>query len=83
MLSSRQSDREDNKPRRIEEVRPGGSNPRKHLKRYAEEKREQLLSPAELKRFGDGLREMEGEGVVLLSAIAVAQRPVLPGSQLG
>jgi hypothetical protein len=31
-------------------LRPDGSNPRKHIKKYAEEKRERFLSPAELKR---------------------------------
>ena len=29
-------------------LRPDGSNPRKHVKKYAEEKRERFLSPAEL-----------------------------------
>ena len=43
-------------------LRPDGSNPRKHIKKYPEEKRERFLSPAELKRVGEVLREMEEEG---------------------
>jgi len=46
-------------------LRPDGSNPRKHIKKYAEEKRERFLSPAELKRVGEVLREMETEGIEL------------------
>jgi hypothetical protein len=44
-------------------LRPDGSNPRKHIKKYPEEKRERFLSPAELRRVGEVLREMEQEGV--------------------
>ena len=44
-------------------LRPDGSNPRKHIKKYPEEKRERFLSPAELKRVGEVLREMEQEGI--------------------
>ena len=31
-------------------LRPNGSNPRKHIKKYREEKRERFLSAAELRR---------------------------------
>jgi hypothetical protein len=34
-------------------LRPDGSNPRKHIKKYPEEKRERFLSPAELRRVGE------------------------------
>ena len=39
-------------------LRPNGSNPRKHIKKYPEEKRERFLNSAELKRVGEVLREM-------------------------
>ncbi len=64
-------------------LRPDGSNPRKHIKKYAEEKRERFLSPAELKRVGDVLREMEDEGIELSSAIAAARLLILTGCRLG
>ncbi len=51
-------------------VRPDGSNPRKHIKKYREEKRERFLSPAELRRVGEVLREMEEEGIELPFSIA-------------
>ena len=44
-------------------LRPDGSNPRKHVRKYPEEKRQRFLSPAELRRVGEVLREMEDEGV--------------------
>jgi len=64
-------------------LRPDGSNPRKHIRKYAEEKRERFLSPAELKRVGDVLREMEDEGIELSSAIAAARLLILTGCRLG
>lgn len=64
-------------------LRPDGSNPRKHIKKYAEEKRERFLSPAELKRVGDVLREMADEGIELSSAIAAARLLILTGCRLG
>ena len=51
-------------------LRPDGSNPRKHIKKYPEEKRERFLSPAELKQVGEVLREMEAEGIELPSSVA-------------
>ena len=63
-------------------LRPDGSNPRKHIKKYAEEKRERFLSPAELKRVGEVLREMENEGIELASAIAATRLLVLTGCRL-
>ena len=38
-------------------LRPDGSNPRKHIRKYPEEKRERFLSAAELRRIGEVLRE--------------------------
>jgi integrase len=63
-------------------LRPDGSNPRKHIKKYTEEKRERFLSPAELKRVGEVLREMESEGIELPSAIAAVRLLVLTGCRL-
>ena len=64
-------------------LRPGGSNPRKHIKKYPEEKRERFLSPAELKRVGEVLREMEQEGIELPSSITAARLLILTGCRLG
>jgi integrase len=64
-------------------LRPDGSNPRKHIKKYPEEKRERFLSPAELKRVGQVLREMESEGIELPSSIAAARLLILTGCRLG
>ena len=63
-------------------LRPDGSNPRKHIKKYAEEKRERFLSPAEINRVGEVLREMESEGVELASGIAAARLLILTGCRL-
>jgi integrase len=64
-------------------LRPDGSNPRKHIKKYPEEKRERFLSPAELKRVGEVLREMEQEGIELPSSIAAVRLLMLTGCRLG
>lgn len=63
-------------------LRPDGSNPRKHIKKYPEERRERFLSPAELKRVGEVLREMESEGIELPSAIAATRLLILTGCRL-
>jgi len=63
-------------------LRSDGSNPRRHLKKYPEEKRERFLSPAELKRVGEVLREMESEGIELTSAIAAVRLLILTGCRL-
>ncbi len=65
------------------ELRPDGSNPRKHIRKYPEEKRERFLSAAELRRIGEVLREMEIEGVELSSAILAARLLILTGCRLG
>jgi len=64
-------------------LRPDGSNPRKHIRKYPEEKRERFLSAAELRRIGEVLREMESEGVELSSAILAARLLILTGCRLG
>jgi integrase len=64
-------------------LRSDGSNPRKHIKKYPEEKRERFLSPAELKRVGEVLREMEQEGIELPSSLAAVRLLMLTGCRLG
>jgi len=64
-------------------LRPDGSNPRKHIKKYPEEKRGRFLSAAELRRVGEVLREMEEEGVELPAGIAAARLLMLTGCRLG
>jgi integrase len=63
-------------------LRPDGSNPRKHIKKYPEEKRERFLSAAELRRIGEVLREMDVEGVELPSAILAVKLLILTGCRL-
>ena len=53
-------------------LRPDGSNPCRHVKRYKERNRERFLSPEETERLGEVLREAEDE---MPSAVA-AFRPV-------
>ena len=62
--------------------RPDGSNPRRHLKKYPEEKRERFLSMTELRRIGEVLREMELEGIEMPSAIAALMLLMLTGCRL-
>ena len=64
-------------------LRPDGSNPRKHIRKYPEEKRERCLSAAELRRIGEVLREMESERVEFSSAILAARVLILSGCRLG
>lgn len=64
-------------------LRPDGTNPRKHIKKYPEEKRERFLSVAELRRVGEVLREMEQEGIELPSGIAAVRLLMLTGCRLG
>jgi integrase len=63
-------------------LRPDGSNPRKHLAKYPEQKRERFLSAAELKRLGETLNEMEAEGVELPGAITAVRLLLLTGCRL-
>ena len=63
-------------------LRPDGSNPRRHIRKYPEEKRERFLSAAELRRLGQVLDEMEAERVELPSAIAAVRLLLLTGCRL-
>jgi integrase len=63
-------------------LRPDGSNPRRHLKKYPEEKRERFLSAAELRQLGKVLDEMEAERVELPSAVTAVRLLLLTGCRL-
>ena len=63
-------------------LRADGSNPRRHLQKYPEKKRERYLSPAELKRVGEVLREVEDEGRELTSAVLAIRLLIYTGCRL-
>jgi integrase len=63
-------------------LRPDGSNPRRHLRKYPEQKRERFLSPSELRRLGEVLDAMEAERVELPSAIDAVRLLLLSGCRL-
>jgi len=56
------------------EMRPEGANPCRHVKKYAEHKRERFLSDEEYRRLGSALRDAEGEGFA--SEMAAREAPV-------
>ena len=60
-------------------LRPDGSNPCRHVKRYKENKRERFLSPEETERLGEVLREAESE---MPSAAAAFRLLLLTGCRL-
>jgi integrase len=63
-------------------LRPDGSNPRRHIKKYAEEKRERYLSPAALAALGEALSRAEREGVEDRYAIAAIRLLIFTGCRL-
>lgn len=63
-------------------LRPDGSNPRRHLRKYSELKRERFLSASELRRLGEVLNEMESERVEPQSAITAVRLLLLTGCRL-
>ena len=64
-------------------ARPDGSNPCRHVKRYAENKRERFLSEAELGRVGETLRTMEIEQRLSPIVINAIKLLALTGCRLG
>ena len=60
-------------------LRPDGSNPCRHVKRFREEKRERFLSDAEYGRLGAVLKESEEKGLEPASAIAAVRLLMLTG----
>ena len=64
------------------ELRPDGSNPCRHVKRFKEEKRERFLSDEEYRRLGSALREIEQERSEAPAAIAAIRLLMLTGCRL-
>lgn len=48
--------------------RPDGTNPTRHVRKFAERRHERFLSPVELARLGEVLRDAEREGFLTLPA---------------
>ena len=63
-------------------LRPDGSNPCLHVKRYKEEKRERFLSADEFKRLGRVLDEILEDGSETRSAVAAVRLLMLTGCRL-
>jgi integrase len=63
-------------------LRPDGSNPRWHIRKYPEEKRERYLSHAELAALGETLSQAEQEGVEDSYAIAAIRLLIFTGCRL-
>ena len=63
-------------------LRPDGSNPRRHIKKYPEEKRERYLSPTELAALGEVLSRAESEGLADEYAIAAIRLLIFTGCRL-
>ena len=60
-------------------LRSDGSNPCRHVEKFAERKRERMLSPAELARLGDALAAHSGSPY----AVAAVKLLVFTGARLG
>tara|TARA_R110002096_G_scaffold436036_1_gene665726 strand:- start:1047 stop:2207 length:1161 start_codon:yes stop_codon:yes gene_type:complete len=64
-------------------LRPDGSNPCRHVKKFKEEKRERYLSPNELSLLGKTLRKCEEESTESPYVIAALRLLLLTGCRLG
>lgn len=64
-------------------VRPDGTNPCRHVEKFAEHKRERFLSGQELARLGEALHEAEMERTATPWAIAAIRLLALTGARLG
>ncbi len=64
-------------------LRPDGSNPVRHVRRYAEQKRERFLSDAEMKRLGEALAQIEENGTEQATVLAAIRLLALTGCRLG
>ncbi len=64
------------------ELRPDGSNPCRHVKRFKEKKRERFLSDEEYRRLGATLREIEADSSETAAAIAAIRLLMLTGCRL-
>lgn len=63
-------------------LRPDGSNPCLHVKKYSEQKRERFLSPEEFAALGKALREIEADDSETQSAINAIRLLMLTGCRL-
>ena len=63
-------------------LRPDGSNPCRHVQKYAERKRETFLSAEQLRRLGEVLAEVEAEGTESPYVVAAFRLLVLTGCRL-
>ena len=64
-------------------LRPDGSNPCLHVKKFAEEKRARFLSQEEFAALGKTLREVEQDGSETQSAVNAIRLLMLTGCRLG
>ena len=64
-------------------LRPDSSNPCRHVKKYAERKRERFLDPAEIAELGRVLDEVEQGGSETKAAINAVRLLMLTGCRLG
>lgn len=64
-------------------IRPDGSNPCRHVKKYKEVKHERFLSDAEYRQLGEALRKAEAERTETQSAIDAVWLLMLTGCRLG
>jgi integrase len=60
-------------------IRPDGSNPCRHIEKFAERRRERMLSPEELARLGDALAGHDASPY----AVAAIRLLILTGARLG
>jgi integrase len=65
------------------DMRPGGSNPCTHIKRFKEAKRNRFLSLDEFGRIGKALSDMEKQGVEMRSFINAVRLLVFTGCRRG
>ena len=63
-------------------LRPDGSNPCRHVKKYTEKKRERFLSTDELTRLGQALSKVEQEGTELTGVTTAIRLLILTGARL-
>ena len=64
-------------------LRPDGTNPCRHVKKYPEKKRERYLSRDELARLGEVLRLCEIDGIESQAAINAIRLLIFTGCRLG
>jgi integrase len=63
-------------------VRPDGTNPCRHVKRYKEKKKERYLNAEELERLGKVLQDVEEDGSVFPPAVAAIRLLIFTGARL-